>query len=150
MADARTPRENNSRDKETRYEYQPAAMLPEPKENPDFAYRYVATHVMGVLDPTNAGMRFRDGWEPVKAADHPELALHASAAGNVEVGGLMLCRMPKERAKARDEYYKRQTEQQVLALDQHFMRQSDARMPLFPEKVTEVTRGGSFGKGNNR
>ncbi len=54
MADARTPRENNSRDKETRYEYQPAAMLPEPKENPDFAYRYVATHVMGVLDPTNA------------------------------------------------------------------------------------------------
>lgn len=160
MAADRTPRDTNSREAESRenstrektgrYEYQPASVLPEPKQDPDYVFRWVATHVMGVLDPTNASTRFRDGWEPVKATDHPELMVSANKDGNVEIGGLMLCRMPRERAKARDEYYRRQAEAQIQAVDNNFMRQSDARMPLFSEKKTEVTRGGAFGKGNNR
>lgn len=146
----RTPRDLTSRDKEMRYEYVPASSLPEPKPDPMFAYRWVAVQVMGILDPVNASKRFRDGWEPVKAVDHPELFLPGNAEGNVEIGGLMLCRMPKERALARQRYFDQQTELQIRSVDSNFMKQNDDRMPVFSEKNSEVTRGASFGKGSSR
>ena len=146
----RTPRELTSRDKEKRYEYTPASSLPEPKADPMFAYRWVATHVLGTLDPVNASKRFRDGWEPCKAVDHPELYLPGNAEGNVEIGGLMLCRMPKERAQARQRYYAEQNDKQMESVDNTFMRGQDARMPLFAERNTQVERGGEFGRGSSR
>lgn len=148
--DARNPRENTSREKEVRMEYKPAATLPEPNADPMFSYRWVATHVMGQLDPVNSSKSFRDGWEPCKATDHPEMFIPGNKEGHIEVGGLMLCRMPKERAIARDEYYRKQTEQQMASVDNNFMRNENARMPLFSEKTSEVTRGAGFGKGSSR
>ena len=83
----------------------------------------------------------------MKAADHPELMLEGSAkTGNVEIGGLMLCKMDKELAQSRDEYYNRQASAQMESVDNHFMRNSDPRMPLFSEKKTSVERG--FGSGS--
>jgi len=39
----------------------------------------------------------REGWEPVKAEDHPELMMVGNEkTGNVEIGGLMLCKMAAE------------------------------------------------------
>jgi hypothetical protein len=146
----RTPRELASREIEKRYEYVPASSLPEPNPDPMFVHRWVATHVMGTLDPVNASKRFRDGWEPVKAVDHPELFLPPNAQGNVEIGGLMLCRMPKERALARARYYEQQNASQMASVDSSFMRNNDARMPLFSEKSSEVSRGAGFGKGSSR
>lgn len=146
----RTPREHTSREVEKRYEYVPASSLPEPKADPMFSYRWVATHVMGTLDPVNASKRFRDGWEPCKAVDHPELFLPGNNEGNVEIGGLMLCRMPKERALARQRYFSEQNDKQMESVDGSYMRQGDARMPLFSEKSSEVSRGGGFGKGSSR
>jgi len=146
----RTPREQTSRETEKQYQYVPASTLPDPVHDPKFAYRWVATHVMGTLDPMNASKRFRDGWEPVKAVDHPELHLSANKDGNVEIGGLMLCRMPRERAQARDRYYQEQNEAQMQSVDNNFMRNSDARMPLFADRQSSETRGPGFGKGNSR
>lgn len=146
----RTPRDLQTRKEEVRYEYKPAATLPEPRQDPNFAYRWVATHTMGQLDPVNASLRFRDGWEPCKVADHPELFLPAGKDGNVEVGGLMLCRMPKERALARQRYYEAQTQAQVASVDNTYMKQQDARMPMFADKRSEVSRGSAFGTGNAR
>ncbi len=150
MATDRTPRDAESRDTETRYEYTPASALPDPKEDPNFVYRYIATHVMGTLDPMNASKRFRDGWEPVKVTDHPELKLLGTKEGNVEIGGLMLCRMPRERAKARERYYQQQNDAQMTSVDNNFMRNNDARMPLFSDRKSEETRGPGFGKGSSR
>jgi hypothetical protein len=150
MATDRTPRDVTSRDTEKRYEYVPASMLPEPNPDPMYTYHWVATHVLGTLDPVNASKRFRDGWEPVKAADHPEMHLPGNAQGNIEVGGLMLCRMPKERAIARQKYYIKQNEQQMDSVDGTFMRMNDARMPLFSDRKSEVERGSAFGKGPSR
>jgi hypothetical protein len=150
MATDRTPRDLTSRDNEKRYEYVPASTLPEPKADPMFAYRWVATHVMGTLDPMNASKRFRDGWEPVKAVDHPELFLVGNADGNVEIGGLMLCRMPKERSLARQRYFDNQNAMQMESVDGQFMSKSDSRMPLFSDKNSELVRGVGFGKGSSR
>jgi len=150
MADTRTPRDIESRETEKRYEYTPSSALPDPKEDPNFVYRYVATHVMGTLDPMNASKRFRDGWEPCKAKDHPELFTQGNKDGNVEIGGLMLCRMPRERAVARKGYYEGQNTAQMTSVDNNFMRNNNAKMPLFSDKNSEVTRGSGFGKGNSR
>lgn len=150
MTDPRTPRDEISREKEQHYEYRPSSALPDPNPDPQFAYRWVATHIMGTLDPVNASKRFRDGWEPCKAKDHPELHIPGNKDGNVELGGLMLCRMPKARAQARAHYYQQQNDAQMTSVDNNFMRNNDARMPLFSERKSEESRGSGFGKGNSR
>lgn len=147
-ASSRTPRDLVSREKTARMVYTPPSSLPDPTPEPGYVYRWIATHVLGQSDPTNVSKRLREGWEPVKAADHPELMLLGSKVGNVEIGGLMLCKMSKERAQARDEYYAAQTKAQTDSVDNNFMRNNDPRMPLFSEKKTSTSRGVGFGSGN--
>ena len=143
----RTPRELVSREKTARAVYVPPSALPDPTPEPGYVYRWIATHVLGQSDPTNVSKKMREGWEPVKAADHPELMLMAGTNGNVEIGGLMLCKMAKEMAQARDEYYAKQAQNQMESVDNHFMRNNDPRMPLFAERKSSSSRGG-FGSGS--
>lgn len=151
MADnTRTPRDLTTREKTARVgTYVPPSTLPDPTPEPGYVYRWIATHVLGQADPTNVSRKMREGWEPVKAADHPELMMAGNAkTGNVEVGGLMLCKMPKETAAARDAYYAKQAHDQMESVDNHFLRNNDPRMPLFSEKKSSTTRGGGFGSGS--
>ena len=143
----RTPRDLATRDRTVR-EYRPPSTLPDPTPESGYVFRWVATHVMGKADPTNVSKKLREGWQPVRAEDHPELMLEGSAkTGNVEVGGLMLCKMPAEMAKARDRYYSDQASAQMASVDNNFMRNNDPRMPLFAERKSTSSRGG-FGNGN--
>ena len=144
----RTPRDLVSREKSTRYVYTPPSALPDPTPEPGMVYRWIATHVLGEAQNTNVSTKMREGWEPVKAVDHPELMLEGNAkTGNVEIGGLMLCKMPRERAQARDEYYAKQAQAQMESVDNSFLKQSDSRMPLFSEKSSSTTRN-RFGNGS--
>jgi hypothetical protein len=149
MAENRTPRDNVSREKQARAVYVPPTALPDPTPEPGYVYRWVATHVLGQHEPTNVSRKFRDGWEPVKAVDHPELMIVGSEkTGNVEIGGLMLCKMPAERARSRDDYYEQQAQNQMESVDNHFMRNNNPMMPLFAEKKSSVSRGTGFGTGS--
>ena len=149
MAENRTPRDNVSREKQARAVYVPPTALPDPTPEPGYVYRWVATHVLGQHEPTNVSRKFRDGWEPVKAADHPELMITGSEkTGNVEIGGLMLCKMLAEKARARDEYYEQQAQNQMDSVDNHFMRNNDSRMPLFADRKSTTSRGAGFGSGS--
>lgn len=148
MAENRTPRDLVTREKSTRVQYVPPSTLPDPTPEPGYTYRWIATAIMGQSDPSNVSKKLREGWEPVKAEDHPELMLMGNAkTGNVEIGGLMLCKMPIERAQARNEYYATQAQQQMESVDNNYMRNNDPRMPLFNERKTSVTRGSGFGNG---
>ena len=144
----RTPRDLTTREKTARPVYVPPTSLPDPTPEPGYVYRWVATHVLGQPDPTNVSRKMREGWEPIRAEDHPELMLPANANGNVEIGGLMLCKMPVEIAKSRDEYYARQAQSQMDSVDNHFMRNNDPRMPLFSDRKSSSTRGQGFGSGS--
>jgi hypothetical protein len=123
-------------------------VLPTPDPRPGYAHRWVRTSVLGNADPSNISSKLREGYEPCKAEDYPELMLHASTEGrfkgNIEVGGLLLCRIPKEFMDQRAQHYDSQNKAQVESVDNSFLRQSDARMPLFAEKSTKV----SFGSGS--
>lgn len=148
MSDQRTPRTALTRENSARVEYQPPSKLPDPAPEPGYVFRWVATHVLGVLDPSNASMKFREGWVPVKASDHPELHMAADAKGNIEIGGLMLCKASEELMRSRQQYYERQAQAQVESVDNHFMKNNDPRMPLFRESRSQTTRGVGFGSGN--
>ena len=148
MADNRLAREVENRESTQRNKtWTPPQTLPEPKPQPGWVFRYIRTSIMGVADPSNTSAKFREGWEPVKAEDHPEL-MHmtdpnSKFKGNVEIGGLLLCKAPAELMQQRDDYYAQQAKAQLQSVDNNFMRLNDERMPLFSEKKTTV----SFGKG---
>jgi hypothetical protein len=148
MADNRIPRDLVTREKSVRPQYVPPSTLPEPTPVPGYVYHWVSTAVMGQSDPSNVSKKMREGWEPVKAEDHPELMLMGNAkTGNVEIGGLMLCKMSVEQHRARNEYYAQQAQAQMESVDNHFMRNNDPRMPLFNDRKSSVTRGNGFGNG---
>ena len=123
-------------------------VLPSPDPRPGWKHRWVRISIMGNSDPSNVSSKLREGYEPCKGEDYPELMLHAATEGrfkgNIEVGGLLLCRIPEEFMEQRAEYYAQQNKAQVESVDNNFLRQSDARMPLFAEKQTKV----SFGSGS--
>jgi hypothetical protein len=84
----------------------------------------------------------------VKASDHPEIQLGGGGSGrfpdSIEVGGLLLCKTPKEFVVQRNAHFQRQTDGQMQSVDNAYMRDNDPRMPLFRERKSEV----SFGRGS--
>jgi hypothetical protein len=146
MADNRTPRDVVTREKSARAIYKPASALPDPTPQPGVEFRYVMTHILGKADHTRMSRMRRDGWEPVKAADHPELMIDPSESGNVEIGGLILCKNSTENVRAYTEYYAKQAQDQMDSVDNSFMKDSDPRMRKFAERSSTVSRG--FGAGS--
>ena len=123
-------------------------VLPSPDDRPGWKHRWVRISTLGTADPSNVSSKLREGYEPCKAEEYPELMLHAATEGRfkgaIEVGGLLLCRIPEEFMEQRADYYAQQNKAQVESVDNNFLRQSDARMPLFAEKQSKV----SFGSGS--
>jgi hypothetical protein len=116
-----------------------------PDARPGWVHRYIRISTLGTADPSNISSKLREGYEPCRAADYPELMMHASTderfKGGVEVGGLLLCRIPEEFVKQREAYYNGLNKSQVDSVDNNFLRENDPRMPLFSEKRSKVTFG---------
>ena len=149
MANNRTNREQETREQnKPRYVYRPPSSLPSPNPDPDYRFHWVAVSIAGQANDTNVSQKFRDNWVPCKAVDYPELQIQGNKDGNVEVGGLLLCKKPKEMAEARDEYYEQKARNQMDSVDNSFLRNSDARMPLFSDRKSTTTKGGGFGSGS--
>lgn len=142
-----------SRDTDTRATYErpkqwaPAELLPEPDKEPGMAYHWVRVSTLGAADPRNVSRMLREGWEPVRVEEQPKFQLLIDPSSrfkdNIEISGLLLCKSPDEFISQRRAYFNRQTQAQTDAVDNSFMRQSDARMPLFKDSKSSTT----FGKG---
>lgn len=142
----RQPRALESREKAQRpAAWRPPETLPQPDPRPGWVHRYIRLSTMGTADPSNISSKLREGYEPCKAEEYPEMMMHATTEGrfkgNIEVGGLLLCRIPEEFLKQRAEYYANQNKAQMESVDNNFMRENDPRMPLFSERKTKVTFG---------
>ena len=128
-------------------EWAPPSLLPEFKKQPGWAYRWIRISLANDADNLNVSSKMREGWEPVKHSEHPEIQLPASADSrfkdSVEIGGLLLCKMPQEMVDQRNDYYRKKAEGQARAVDNSFMKENDPRMPLFSDKKSTK----SFGKG---
>lgn len=148
MAD-RTPREHQTREKsERKRSWTRPSALPTPEPRDGYKFRWIRTSMLGQSDNPNVSTRFREGYVPVKAADHPEMKLISDMDSrfkdNIEVGGLLLCAIPEEVAEDRVAQQLDTANQQLQAVDNNYLRQSDPRMPVLrPERQTRT----SFGKG---
>jgi hypothetical protein len=122
-------------------------LLPEPDKVPGYNYRWIRVSTMNNADPRNLSAKLREGWEPVPVEEQPKFRLLADPNSrfkdNIEVGGLLLCKTPTDFVKQRNDHFAKVTQSQTDAVDNSFMRQSDARMPLFQERKSSS----SFGKG---
>ena len=143
----------NSRNTETREEskrkvsWTRPSMLPVPEPRNGIEYRWIRTATLGQSDNTNVSSRFREGWTPVRKEDHPNLQvvsdIDSRFTDNIEVGGLLLCQNDTENVQARRDAQLRQAENQMDAVDNSYLRNSDPRMPVLkPERSTR----NSFGK----
>lgn len=146
MAENRTDRELTTREKVSRKKtWAPAQLLPDPNPEAGYSFRWIRTSTLGTADPMNVSSKLREGWEPVKASDHPEVQLMSDHNNqykdNIVVGGLMLCKTPTELTEQRDAYYQQQAASQMQSVDNNLMRENDPRMPLFNERKTKVTFG---------
>lgn len=149
MAENRLNRELQTREKTARKRsWTRPETLPSPLPQDGWNFHWVRISTRGEADAMNFSSKLREGWEPCKAVDHPEIQLmiveNDRYKDNIVIGGLMLCKAPSEMVEDRDEHYQAQTESQMRSVDHSFMRENDPRMPLFNERKTKVT----FGKGN--
>jgi hypothetical protein len=146
-AASRTPRDGETREAEKReVSWKPSSILPIPLPQPGYVFRWIRTSAFGVPDNKNVSARIREGWEPVKAEDHPELQIMSDKdsrfPGNVEVGGLLLCKTAIENVTARRNYYEKRAADQMATVDNNYLRENDPRMPLArPERKTRTTFG---------
>ena len=146
MAENRINREQVSREKTARKRaWQRPEVLPSPIDQPGYEFHWVRVSTQGTVDATNVSSKLREGWEPVKAEDHPEITMvtveQERFKENIVIGGLMLCKAPKELVEERNEYFAEQSKAQTTSVNNNLMRENDPRMPLFNERKTKVTFG---------
>lgn len=151
MAENRLARELETRAKTERpKKWMPPQLLPDPTPEPGYAFRWIRVSTRGEDDPGNISSKLQEGWEPVKASEHPEIQLmrvdsqKSRFPDSIEIGGLLLCKTPIEFVEQRNAFYEKQAANQMQSVDNSFMRENNPKMPLFSERRSEV----SFGRGS--
>ena len=146
MANNHIDREQTTREKTTRKRaWQRPEVIPSPTPEPGYEFHWVRVSTLGRIDATNVSSKLREGWEPVRAEDHPEITMvtveQEKFKNNIVIGGLMLCKAPKELVEDRNDYFGKQSRAQIISVDNNLMRENDPRMPLFNDRKTKVTFG---------
>ena len=143
---SRAPRKTREQDERPKV-WQPASALPDPDPMPGYVHRWVRVSTLGQNDARNISSKLREGWEPVRIEEQPKFKYMVDPDSrfkdNIEVAGLLLCKAPKGLMAQRKDYYARKNQSQMESVDSNFMRENDARMPLFRERRSST----SFGSG---
>ena len=120
----RTARETEVRE-EVPQTWQPASLLPEFTKQDGWSYRWIRVSLMNEPDNMNVSSKMREGWEPVKHSEHPEVILQSDPNSNfkegIEIGGLLLCKAPQELMNQRKAYMNEKTRQQTEAVDASYI-----------------------------
>lgn len=156
--DARSRTELDSREDETREEetarkpWAPPQMLETPEPPEGYHYRWIRAEYVGQEDRKNVMSRTREGYELVKSEEMGDFELPSmddgKHAGVVAVGGLLLAKVPIETRDERNAYFTERAANQMKAVDNDLMRESNPSMPILkPERQSKVTFGGSPKKG---
>ena len=152
--DNRATRNSDTRETNTRpkaWKMPSALELPEEAvelaESQGISYRWIRESVLGQDDKTNVSKRFREGFAVVRPEELP--GFHdlptvddGRHAGVIGVGGLILCKIDKEIADQRNEFFEQQTNNQMSAVENDLMREENPAMPISREIKSKVTFGG--------
>ena len=144
----KTHRASQTRDKVKRpTTWTPPSSLDAPPAPDGFRHRWIRAETMGFDDSQNMSGKIRSGWELVRADQYPgtdyPTVKDGKYAGVIGVGGLLLARIPEEIAKAREDYFNKQTEARDEAVNNDLMKEQHPSMPINNDRQTRVTFGGT-------
>jgi len=143
----RTSRETVTRENTERVtEWKPPSALDAPEAPIGYKHRWIRESVMDYDDRNNVHKKRREGWELVRASDHPEFDApvidEGKNAGCIGVGGLVLARIPEEIVAQRNSHYNKVAQTQMDAVDRDWMSENNPAMPKQkPQRKSSVTFG---------
>ena len=144
----KTSHASQERSKEERpTTWTPPSSLDAPPAPDGYRHRWIRAETMGFDDTKNMSGKIRSGWELVRADEYPgseyPVLKEGKYAGVIGVGGLVLARISEELAKAREDYFRRQTEAKDEAVNNDLMKEEHKSMPINVDRQTRVTFGGT-------
>ena len=146
--ETRTSRASQTRAKTAqKVVWTPPSSLDAPPAPAGFHHRWIRAETMGFDDTKNMAGRLRSGYELVRAdaypgSDYPVMN-EGKYKGVIGVGGLLLARIPEEIVKARDDYFKKVTQDKDEAIESDLLKDQHPSMPINAERQTRVTFGGT-------
>jgi hypothetical protein len=100
--------------------------LDAPQAPPGFKHRWIRAEAGGQEDRINVASKLREGYELVRAEDHPEFQSptvdDGRHAGVLSVGGLLLAKIPEETAEERNRHYASRTHDQLQSVDNEMLK----------------------------
>jgi hypothetical protein len=124
----------------------PPSFLDTPNAPEGFRHRWVRVEVRGFVDTKNIQGRLRSGYELVRADEYPNEDFptigEGKYAGVIGHGGLVLTRVPEEIARSREDYFRKQSQDQQTAIDNDLMKEQHKGMPIDIDRQTRTTFGG--------
>ena len=125
----------------------PPSSLDAPNAPAGYRHRWIRHEVMGFDDTKNMAAMIRSGYELVRADAYPgseyPVVTEGKYKGVIGVGGLLLARIPEEIVKARDEYFRKITQDKDDAIESDLMKEQHPGMPINAERQSRVTFGGT-------
>ena len=145
----RTPRSAETRTATARKKsWAPPSRLDAPPAPPGYKHKWIRAEAGGQEDRVNVAGKLREGYELVRAEEHPDFVIPSvddgRHAGVIGVGGLLLAKIPVEVAEERNAYYQGRTRDQLQAVDNELMK-SNAHGSMRitnPERQSRVSFGG--------
>ena len=147
-----TDKKINSRASQTKVKEQkrvwtPPSSLDAPPAPDGYKHRWIRAESMGFDDSSNMSAKLRSGFELVRADEYSEIDYptvnDGKYKGVIGVGGLLLARIPDEIVKAREEYFRQQTQDRNDAIENDLMKEQHPSMPINNDRQTRVTFGGT-------
>jgi hypothetical protein len=144
----KTSRASQTREKTSRPKvWTPPSSLDAPPAPTGFRHRWIRAESLGFQDTKNIAGRIRSGYELVRADEYPDadypIVEDGKYKGVIGVGGLVLARVPEEIAQQRQDYYARQHDEKIKAVDNDLMKEQHPSMPIDVDRQTRVTFGGT-------
>jgi len=140
-------RASQTKVKQQKKVWTPPSSLDAPPAPDGFKHRWIRAESMGFDDTSNMSAKIRSGFELVRAdeysdVDYPTI-VEGKYKGVIGVGGLLLARIPDEIVKAREEYFRQQTQDRNDAIENDLMKEQHPSMPINSDRQTRVTFGGT-------
>ena len=126
--------------------YTPPNDLDAPKPNVDgIKYRWIRVATGGEDDSQNVSRKKREGYEFVRADEHPDFDApkHETGkyAGVIGTGDLVLAKIPIEMSDAKKEYFQQRTGRQTESVDQDILKEQHPSMPVHQKRSSSSTVG---------
>ena len=149
----RSTRDSETREKAVRRKaWAPPSRLDAPPPPPGYRHRWIRAESGGVDDRVNVAAKLREGYELVRADEHPDFDSgvqdDGKHAGVISVGGLLLARIPEETAEERGAYYSSRTHDQLRAADNDLLKTNTGSSMKIntPDRQSKVSIGGPSGR----